>query len=886
MKKLWSFSDKSGGFCSSCADKVKSLYFPLGNESIMSSITPDLHGDIKTGQNAFLLTPVSRIDLTDLRSSRNFWVDFGSRGLWSATGVSRDRPRVKRDKFGFEAGLLWQEVTRLNKQLGISARILSFVPAGKDPVEIMHVTLTNISSKELSFTPTAAIPIYGRGANNIRDHRHVTSLLQRVETHRFGVIVKPALAFDESGHKPNTTNYFVLGWDENCAPPVKLYPDREAFCGDGGDLEEPEALFGAGQERPGYAQGREAMGGLGFGRISLRPKKSRTYTIIMGITEDRGKIPGLIARFNNQAKLAGELEKNKSFWTSLSRGISVETGDTDFDNWFRWVNIQPTLRKIFGCSFLPDFDYGKGGRGWRDLWQDCLGLILNDPAKVRASLINNFCGVKIDGSNATIIGRNPGEFIADRNNISRVWMDHGAWPLLTLELYINETGDFGILFEKAPYFYNHEIKRTKGIDPSWAPSCGSKLKVPSGRAYEGTIFEHLLVQNLVQFFNVGGHNHIRLEGADWNDGLDMAGEKGESVAFSAMYAQNLETLARLLSDSGMDEIEVAEEVSLLFAPVDYGSIPAKRRLLEKFFSRACVSFKGKKVRVDSGKLSAGLKKKSLWMKEHIKSAEWLKEGFFNGYYDNLGRRLEGKKGGRLRMTLTGQVFAVMAGIADAGQTRRIIRNVNKYLVDRRGGGIRLNTDFKDGQLDLGRAFSFSYGDKENGAVFSHMAVMYGYALCKQGYAREAWEALNPLYRMACDSKVSKIYPCLPEYFDLSGRGMYAYLTGSASWFILTMLTRVFGVRGNNGDLIIEPGLSREFFRQGARVSVERVFSGRRIKVNFWNKQGLDYGKYRITGVALDSVPLPVEQPGFLVVPRKKLLSMPKDRIHLIDVFLG
>jgi len=41
------------------------------------------------------------------------------------------------------------------------------------------------------------------------------------------------------------------------------------------------------------------------------------------------------------------------------------------------VAIQPTLRKIFGCSFLPDFDYGKGGRGWRDLWQDCLGLILS-----------------------------------------------------------------------------------------------------------------------------------------------------------------------------------------------------------------------------------------------------------------------------------------------------------------------------------------------------------------------------------------------------------------------------------------------------------------------------------------------------------------------------
>jgi len=30
---------------------------------------------------------------------------------------------------------------------------------------------------------------------------------------------------------------------------------------------------------------------------------------------------------------------------------------------------------------------------------------------------DNFAGVRIDGSNATIVGRQPGEFKADRNNI-------------------------------------------------------------------------------------------------------------------------------------------------------------------------------------------------------------------------------------------------------------------------------------------------------------------------------------------------------------------------------------------------------------------------------------------------------------------------------------
>jgi len=165
----------------------------------------------------------------------------------------------------------------------------------------------------------------------------------------------------------------------------------------------------------GYIQGKEVMGGLSFRKVYLRPGQSRVYTVIMGVTDSSGAIPGIIAKFNRPRKVSLALAENKTFWSALSRGVNFITHDDNFDNWLRWVNIQPTLRKIFGCSFLPDFDYGKGGRGWRDLWQDCLGLVLNDPAKVRSALVNNFCGVKIDGSNATIIGKAAGEFVADRN---------------------------------------------------------------------------------------------------------------------------------------------------------------------------------------------------------------------------------------------------------------------------------------------------------------------------------------------------------------------------------------------------------------------------------------------------------------------------------------
>ena len=57
----------------------------------------------------------------------------------------------------------------------------------------------------------------------------------------------------------------------------------------------------------------------------------------------------------------------------------------------------------------------------------------------------NFGGVRIDGTNATIIGDGDGNFIADRNGIARVWMDHALWPQMTTKLYIDQTGDINIL---------------------------------------------------------------------------------------------------------------------------------------------------------------------------------------------------------------------------------------------------------------------------------------------------------------------------------------------------------------------------------------------------------------------------------------------------------
>jgi len=887
---LYNFTDNLGSFKSFSADKIKSLYLPLCNELIMSSVTADLHGDIKSGQNSFLLEPASRANLSLSKVSRNFWVYVNKDKVWSAAGVSKDLKQIRQDEFILEAGQLWQRISRKNNKVGLKSEILSFIPVGSEALEVMQVRITNVSKRKINFIPYVAIPLYARSADNLRDHRQVTSLLTRIKEEKYGIKIKPTLLFDESGHRPNNTVYYVATCDNKGRGPQYIYPTQEIFCGESGDLESPEAVFEnkplQAQAQKTFVQGKEPMGAMRFAKVTLAAGAQATYSIVMGISQKDCNLSSLISKFGKSTKVNVHFEKTKSFWQKQSKLLDISSGNHHFDNWLRWVNIQPILRKIFGCSFLPDFDYGKGGRGWRDLWQDCLGLILNNPQSVRQLLINNFCGVKIDGSNATIIGKKPGEFIADRNNISRVWMDHGVWPLITLDLYIHETADMGILFAPATYFRNHQVNRARDIDHRWSLTYGNRLKTKSGKIYSGTVLEHLLVQNLVQFYNVGVHNHVRLEGADWNDGLDMAKEHGESVAFSSMYAGNLFTLSQLLLKGGIKNLEVAQELKVLLVDFNYSDITQKHRILEQYFSKTKEHLSGKKIRIDALSLSNSLRKKSLWMKGHIQKSEWLKSGFFNGYYDNLKHRVDGVKGNLVQMSLASQVFPIMSQVASAAQIKKILTNVYRYLYDRSIGGIRLNTDFKKEQYDLGRAFSFAYGDKENGAVFSHMVVMFAYALYKQGYSQEGWKVLSSLHKMAANTIKSKIYPCLPEYFDLQGRGMYPYLTGSASWFMFTLLTQSFGVRGQNGDLLIEPKFSSEQFKSVNKLSITRVFAGRGLKIIFLNPKRLKAGKYRIKRFMLNAEQIPVEDKAQVVISREVIISLPKNKLNIIEVHLG
>ena len=797
----YSFTDCHGSFTMGNPN-TNYLYFPLASErGLKSAITPNGGGDAKINQTSFLLEPVSVENLHNNRGVRNFWCRVQDSGVFSALGAS-DMQEARRftpeeEPVTLNAGFMWHSVRRAVKEHGIDCTVTTFIPWDNN-VEVMAVTLKNASDEEKTLTPCGAIPMYGRSADNLRDHRHVTSLLHRIQVTEEGVLVKPTMSFDERGHQKNERIYYVLGASGDGEKPVEFFPTVENFIGEGGSLTHPRSVLEgrAGVRAGAVDAGKEAMGAFAFKPVSVSPGEEVHYIVLLGAEDNSEAICHLYNQYNTWCKVCAALGETKQYWLEKVN-VSFKTDSRDFDNLMNWVCFQPFLRRLFGCSFLPYHDYGRGGRGWRDLWQDCLSLLIMDPQGVGEMIEKNFGGVRMDGTNATIIGDGDGNFIADRNGIARVWMDHALWPLMTTKLYIDQTGDLEILLKKAPYFKDRLAFRGTGPDEQWVSSQGSQQRTAAGDIYEGTILEHLLIQNLTAFYEVGDHNIYRLRGADWNDALDMAAEKGESVAFTCAYAGNLRTLAELLLKLDEKGCTVSLPVELLplmgVEDTLFEDKDGKQALLDAYCQKCLHTISGELAVVSPREIAEDLLRKADWLTDFLREQEWIDgldgEGWFNSYYDNHGQKVEGYFPDHVRMMLTGQVFSIMGGVATDDQIRTMTETVDKYLYDPKIGGYRLNTDFRELKMDMGRMFGFAYGEKENGAVFCHMAVMYANALYRRGFAREGWKVLGALADTALDFETSRMYPGIPEYFRGDGRGMYPYLTGAASWRSLASQVR-------------------------------------------------------------------------------------------------
>lgn len=131
-------------------------------------------------------------------------------------------------------------------------------------------------------------------------------------------------------------------------------------------LQESPLPYGIGEEIDGY----ETVAAMRFADAVISPGETKTYIIALGYGNSEEEIDKLGEKYLDTKAFDSFLEETKKYWQDKIN-VSYNSADSDFDNWMHWVNFQPMLRRIYGCSFLPHHDYGKR---WKRMERFMAGL--------------------------------------------------------------------------------------------------------------------------------------------------------------------------------------------------------------------------------------------------------------------------------------------------------------------------------------------------------------------------------------------------------------------------------------------------------------------------------------------------------------------------------
>ncbi|BBC24204.1 GH36-type glycosyl hydrolase domain-containing protein [Pseudanabaena sp. ABRG5-3] len=224
-----------------------------------------------------------------------------------------------------------------------------------------------------------------------------------------------------------------------------------------------------------------AKGSVDFAvTLEIAPKDTPLAPLVKG-----GKIIEIVDSYFNDLRQK---------WNQHLSCVQVQTPDEAFN---AMINVWNQYQAAVTFDMARNSGYYHGGllfgTGMRDRFQDILGVVMVDPARVRERLIKALNFQFKDGSTLHnyFVLTNTGE----RTNHS----DTPLWIPFGIVEYLKETGDFSILEEVVPY---HD-------DTS------------------GTVYEHLVRALDFAIANTGERGMPRIFTGDWNDTLDHVGSQGK-----------------------------------------------------------------------------------------------------------------------------------------------------------------------------------------------------------------------------------------------------------------------------------------------------------------------------------------------------------------------
>ena len=420
------------------------------------------------------------------------------------------------EDYQVRVGIGYTKFIRIQNSLKVETTM--FVSPNK-PMEYVLINVENLSDEDRELDLTS----YFEWAPGIAYdcHREFQKLFTMidVDTKLNAMLVTKCLyGFADSKGRGMNDDWPHVGFLSASEKIASFDGDKEAFLG---MYRDESHAFGMEKESLKNSKGRfgDPCGAIRVD-LNLKKKESKKVVFTIGLANIEGEDYRELLKNTNVKSAEADFEKLKVFWSNLLDKDVVKTND-DRLNFFTntWSKYQAISCRLWAKAAYYQIS---GGIGYRDQLQDSLVFLQSNPELCKKQIMlhaeHQFYKGDVQHWWLTIHPWGP------RGNCS----DDFLWLPFAVIDYINETGDYQILDEKAPY-------------------CDDSRQEP--------IYEHIK-KAIYRSIELTSPRGVPLMGDhDWNDGLSAVGRglKGESFWVSEFLYYILNNLDNILNYEKDDE---------------------------------------------------------------------------------------------------------------------------------------------------------------------------------------------------------------------------------------------------------------------------------------------------------------------------------------------
>jgi cellobiose phosphorylase len=436
--------------------------------------------------------------------------------------------------------------------------------------------------------------------------------------------------------------------------------------------------------------------------------------------------------------------------------------------------------------------YQAGGAfGFRDQLQDVMAVVYSMPDITKKQILLHCRHQFLEGDVQHWWHDQKLNGIRTRYSDDLLWL-----PYVTCD-YINATGDYELLSLREPYLKSALLGENEH----------ERYEIPTVAEETGTVYEHC-IRAIEQGLRFGPRGIPLMGGGDWNDGMNLIGVngKGESVWLGwFLYS-----------------------VLLRMVPV-------------------CIY-------MGDGERAENYRQQADKIIEALEREAWDGSWYRRAYFDD-GTPLGSIQNDEGKIDSLAQSWAAITQAARASRVEEAMSALEKYLIDRKNGLIKLLTPpFYDSELNPGYIKGYLPGVRENGGQYTHAATWVIYAFSKLGNGEQAWELfnmINPINHSRTDMErmtykvepyvmAADVYAVYPN----EGRGGWTWYTGAAGWMYRIGIEHILGLRKQGSYLTIDPCIPKKL----NEYSVNYTFGSSVYEITVRNQS---HQNREVTSIVLD-----------------------------------